>query len=231
MQYILLSETAHKKYSDTLQGLGFVPIPLPSDKRLNKAVSSHADTLIYTHGNTRIANSNYIKSLPEEVQLHITGVPEYPHGDYPTDAIFNALCIGKRIFVRTASLAEAVKASAKSAGYTIINVNQGYAKCSTLAFPNKNAAITADSGMAKTMEQHGVRVLKIAPGGIALEGCEYGFIGGASFVHEDTQTVFFFGDVGAHQNAAEITAFTESIGYKTFSLDGKLTDFGGAVII
>ena len=231
MPYILLSEIAHKKYANELVRIGFVPIPLPPDKRLNKTVSSHADTLIYTDGAVCIANSNYIKALPEMVRPLFTGVPESPSGDYPTDAIFNALCIENLLFARVVSLAEAVKSSAKSSGYTMVNVKQGYTKCSTLAFPKKNAAITADSGMAKAMDKHGVRVLKIAPGGIALEGCEYGFIGGASFMDERTGTVYFFGDITAHPNAKDIISFIKEVGYNVHSLDGELADFGGAVII
>ncbi len=231
MPYILISKLAHKKYAAKLKLLGFTPISLPTDKRLNKTVSSHADTLIYTDGTVLIANSDYINTLPEEVRSLIVGVPKCPSGDYPTDAVFNALCIGELLFARTASLAEAVKVSAKSAGYTIINVKQGYAKCSTLALPKKNAAITADSGMAKAMEQYGVRVLKISPGHITLPGCEYGFIGGASFVDEKSETVYFFGDITAHPDAEDIISFIKEAGYSYISLDGELTDFGGAVII
>ena len=231
MRYILLSEIACRKYEKALQSLGFKPIPLAADKRLNQTVSSHADTLIYTNGTVCIANSDYKQALPNEVRTLITGVAESPSGGYPTDAIFNALCIGKLVFARQASLAEAVKASANSAGYTLVNTNQGYAKCSTLAIPPKNAAITADSGMAKAMERHGVRVLKISPGHISLPGCEYGFIGGASFVCEHTKTVYFFGDITAHPDAEGIISFIKNVGYDVYSLDGELTDFGGAVII
>ena len=231
MQQILISELAHKKYAKELSCLGFEPIPLPEDKRLNKTVSSHADTLIYTDGKLSIANSDYIKALPPEVQEGIKGVTEFPHGDYPTDAIFNALCVGNLLFARMASLSEAVKTSANSAGYTMVNVKQGYAKCSTLTIPQKNAAITADSGMAKAMEKHGVRVLKIVPGHITLDGCEYGFIGGASFVCAPTKTVYFFGDITAHPDFENIVSFIKDAGYSVSSLGGELTDFGGAVII
>lgn len=231
MPYILLSEIAHEKYADKLQSLGFAPIPLPAHGRLNKSVASHADTLIYTDGTVHIANSEYIKELPKEVRSFITGVPEYPSGDYPTDTIFNALLIGNLLFARKASLSETLKLSAKASGYTIINVKQGYAKCSTLAFSKENAAITADSGMAKSMEQHGVRVLKISPGHISLPGCEYGFIGGASFIDERTRTVYFLGDIAKHPDAEDIISFIKEIGHSVHSLDGELTDFGSAVII
>ena len=240
MSYILLSEDAHSKYSYELESLNFQPIPLPADKRLNKIVQSHADTLIFQSESTLIANADYITAIPHQIAQRFIAVPEAPIGDYPSDTIFNALTVGRYMFAREAGLAPSVKKHAASSALTLVNVNQGYAKCSTLALSAARAAVTADKGMAAAMESVGITVLRISCGHIALDGCNYGFIGGTSFVVEPgycrslseyKPSVFFFGDINGHPDGNRITEFITRLGYRTVCLSGELTDFGGAVII
>lgn len=231
MPYILLGEPAYIKYVDLLSRLGFTPIALPPEPRLNKIVNTHADTLIWSDGREHIINCEYIKKLPSELTRYFWKAAESPRGTYPDDTVFNALKIGKYIFARMQSLSKAVIDTAANSGYELVNVKQGYARCSVLALPQVPAAITADEGMAVAMETHGIDVLMIQSGHIALDGCEYGFIGGASFVDERSRRVCFFGDISAHPDANGITQFLEKYGYEAVSLGGALTDHGGAVII
>ncbi len=229
MPYILLGEPAYNKYADVLIKYGFTPVALVPDNRLNKIVNTHADTLIFTDGKTHIANSDYMKNLPYEISDYFTPTDDFPYGEYPTDAAFNALSVGTRIFCRTQSMSPTVRDYAEKNGYTLVSVKQGYARCSALAL--SNAVITADLGMGTTIAAQGINVFIIGSGHITLEGCKYGFIGGASFVDEATKTVYFFGDISAHPDGNEITAFIKKQGYSVVSLGGELTDFGGAVVL
>ncbi len=231
MPYILLGEPACIKYADSLSHRGFTPIALPPELRLNKIVNTHADTLIWSDGKEHIINCEYIKKLPSELTRYFTQAAESPMGIYPDDTVFNALKIGKYIFARMQSLSQAVLDAAANRDYELVNVRQGYARCSVLALPQVSAAITADKGMAAAMETHGIDVLTIQSGHIALDGCEYGFIGGASFVDESRRRVYFFGDLSAHPDASCITRFLAKYGCEALSLGGALTDYGGAVII
>ena len=61
-----------------------------------------------------------------------------------------------------------------------MNTKQGYARCDVLPLESAGKAVTADRGMAKALTENRIDVMVIRPGGIALDGCEYGFIGGAS---------------------------------------------------
>ena len=240
MPYILIGEPCYNMYADKLAAYGFVPIALPASEHLNKTVASHADTLIYSDGTVHIINSDYLTKLPKNIHDRFSPVPEAPNGSYPRDAAFNALRIGRFLFARFASIAPSVRSAAHEAYLTEVNVNQGYAKCSTLALTGAHAAITADEGMARVMESVGIEVLRITPGHIRLEGCEYGFIGGASFVWEPKNCcsisrfgryVYFFGDIRRHPDGGRIAEFVEKHGYEVISSDGILTDFGGAVVL
>lgn len=231
MPYILLGEAAYIKYADSLSRLLLTPVPLPPEPRLNNIVNTHADTLIWSDGRVHIINREYIKKLPLELTRYFTQTEDSPMGEYPNDAVFNALTVGKYIFARVQSLSPTIRDIAAGNGYTLVNVNQGYARCSTLALPQANAALTADNGMVGALITRGIDVLTIQCGHVALSGCEYGFIGGASFVDDRTRTVYFFGDISAHPDADRIIQFLKKYGYVTVSLAGTLTDYGGAVII
>ncbi len=229
MPYILLGAPAYEKYAAALTSHGYTPISLAADARLNKTVSTHADTLIFADKNTYIANREYIKTLPEEIKHSFTPTDDFPHGEYPTDTAFNALVITDKLFAREKSISVSVLDHAKKKGYSFVSVRQGYARCSTLALGN--AAITADIGIGTTIAAQGIKVFIISSGYIALEGCQYGFIGGASFVDKARKTVYFFGDISRHPDGGEIVGFIRKNGYSVQSLGGELTDFGGAVII
>lgn len=218
-----------ERFKSELLWLGFLPIGIPKDNRVNDIVSSHCDTLIFPK-NKLVANKDYIKKLPKNLQSFFIPVTDFPYGNYPTDTVFNALKIGNFIFAHK-SVSASVLNYAAEIGATLVPVKQGYARCSTLALEKSNAAITADSGMAASMKKAGIDVLEIEPGHIELSKANYGFIGGASFVCHSKKTVCFFGNLAKHPNAAEITDFILSYGYTPISLNGTLTDIGGAVII
>ena len=240
MAYVLLNENAYQKYQNVLSGFGFDPIALPRDSRLNQTVAAHADTLIFSDGSMHIVNREYAAFLPGEVHYFMTETDEYLHGNYPNDTAFNALRIGHYLFARRSSLSAAVRNYADESGLSLVNVNQGYARCSVLPLTSARAAITADEGMAKAMEGVGIEVLRISAGHIALEGCAYGFIGGASFVWEPRNCcsvsrfgryVYFFGSLRYHPDGERISDFIRSHGYEIISLEGELTDFGGAITV
>lgn len=231
MSYLLIGKPCYNIYADSLKKYGFTPIPLEADTRLNATVSTHADTLIFSLGDTLVANSDYARTLPSVIGERITETDDTPCGAYPTDTAFNALVLGGKLFARLDSLSGAVRTTAEKNGLSPVNVRQGYARCSTLALTAANAAITADAGMARTLCANGVDVLEIEPGHIALDGCEYGFIGGASFADEANHRVFFFGNLASHPNSSQIEAFLARHGYEVISLDGTLTDFGGGVVV
>ncbi len=240
MPYILIGTPGFNIYADELIRYNFTPIPLPPENRLSETVQTHADTLIYSDGTTHIVNAEYAELLPKNISEKMKKAPETPHGAYPNDTAFNALPVGRYLFARLASLSPTVRMAAEESGLAPVNVKQGYARCSTLTLGGARAAVTADEGMATALESHGICVLRITPGHIELSRCDYGFIGGASFVYEPFSccslhgkhpTVYFFGNLRTHPDCDKIVHFLSGFGYKTVCLGGKLTDYGSAVIL
>lgn len=116
-------------------------------------------------------------------------------------------------------------------GIEIIDVNQGYSKCST-AIVNHNAVITDDEAIFDACnKKSNIDVLKVSKGSIKLNGYNYGFIGGSCFKY-DKNNLLFFGNANFHSDYENIKSFCDNYGIDIISLSNEpLTDLGGAVII
>jgi len=111
---------------------------------------------------------------------------------------------------------------------THIHVTQGFTACSVCVVSDK-AIITADDVIARRASDAGLDVLHIAPGMIELDGFDTGFIGGASFLIDDT-VLAFTGSLDAHTDKDKIMGFLAKHGIKPFFLTkDPIFDVGGAV--
>ena len=235
MRYAIIDKRVPAPAVRGLMLLGFSPIFTARATGLSEAVSSHPDSVIFRHENTMITSADYCDDAPylfsdirERSEINITFTADTFGDRYPQDAIFNALVIGKKIFLKSDTASPAILDYARRAGLEIIHTNQGYPACTTLAFGNN--AITADSGMAKILSDAGISVTKISEGGISLPPHKYGFIGGAAGVFENK--VMFFGDINTHPDARIIKAAITAAGYEPHSLSYEpLADFGGIIFI
>ena len=214
---------------------GYRVLTLPPFSRLSEAVASHPDMLIKRIGNEYISYADYCEEASyvfsdlslmcrgADVRFSFTSDEVAP--TYPNDVGLNALEIGGKLFCRTDSASELMLRSAKAQGLEIVSVKQGYPACTVLKL-NEEAAITSDKGMARALEEHGIRVTLIEPGDISLPPHEYGFIGGAG--EGDGGKLFFFGDPLTHRDGEKIIKAAEKEGLRVVTLsDGMLSDLGG----
>ena len=156
---------------------------------------------------------------------------EKPVGErYPENIRLNCLLLGNCLYGKLSAVDTSVIDYCSENGIKLVDVNQGYTRCSTLVI-NENAVITADKSIEKALKNNGADVLLISPGNITLEGFDYGFIGGASFTENDT--VYFFGNIKEHPDHKKIKAFCEKYNSNIEILceEAPLTDIGGAVLI
>ena len=223
---LLIGKRGFERFSDELRALGYEPFALEPLPGLNDIVADHADTLICELDGEFFAPREVIERLPPTVQ-GFRSVQERPHGAYPDDVCLNALSVGNRLFARLESLSDGLLRAARERKLRLVNVRQGYAKCSALALGDR--VITADRGLSAALGREGIATLLIPPGNIALGGCEYGFIGGAAFFDKNRQRAVFFGSL-PELFADEVREFCASAEVEVVELSGELTDFGGAVI-
>lgn len=149
---------------------------------------------------------------------------------YPQNILLNFLFINNILFGKIDFIDNNLKTFCNDNKIKMINVNQGYCRCSTLAI-SSNAAITADESIYKALSENGVEVLKISAGNIKLDGFDYGFIGGASGVVDEN--VLFFGNIEKHPDYKIIKDFCSkhNKNINIISPQLPLTDIGGIVKI
>lgn len=216
---------------------GFYVLEAPPSKKLSLPLSSHPDMLLFCHGKNIISSSEYCDASPfffEDITRLVSGLcltftEDSFSEKYPHDAIFNALVIGKKIFLKKDSISDAVLQYAERMGLEIIGVKQGYPACTVLPLGD-SAAITSDVGMARVLSENGIEVTKISSGGISLPPYEYGFIGGAAGVYKDK--IYFIGDYKRHPDARLIEAAVKRASFTPVSLSSApLSDLGRIIFI
>ncbi len=147
--------------------------------------------------------------------------------NYPGEVLLNAVVLSDYIICNTNTVAEEILAFAKEEGKTVIHVNQGYTKCAVCVVSDA-AIITEDESIYESCKDK-LDVLLIKKGEVELPGYEYGFIGGAAALIDDS--VYFFGNIEAHPNYTAIHEFVRKHNKKTVSLSSteKLLDIGGII--
>jgi len=226
--YLLCSENIGKSDEDFLKKI-FTLVKLPPFSALSSCVASHADMLFFADAGRLLTHRGYIeenRSLFAKSKLidKMTAIDESASEKYPNDILLSGLFLSGRLYGRTDKLSRSLTEMCSEHVF----VRQGYARCSVCKL-KENAIITADKGIASAARDNGVDVLQISEGNILLEGCSYGFIGGASFTCSDT--VFFFGRIEDHPDFEKMSAFAKKHSVKLVSTsDSPLHDIGGAVI-
>ncbi len=150
---------------------------------------------------------------------------------YPDNIILNFLFLNNCLYGKMSALDSKVDEFCRKNNIELVNINQGYARCSTLVLNNK-AVITSDKSIEKALMKNGVEVLLISAGNIELNGFDYGFIGGAGG-KLNNNTIVFFGDAARHPDYNLIDNFCKKHNLKIEILCKQypLTDIGGIVKI
>lgn len=150
---------------------------------------------------------------------------------YPEDILLNFLYLNNTLYGKLSAIDKNLLDYCKENNIRTVNINQGYARCSTLVL-NKKAVITSDLSIEKALKKDGVEVLLISSGSIVLDGYDYGFIGGASGKIEEN-TIAFFGNVTSHPDYKKIENFCDNhnLSINVICPYMSLTDIGGMVKI
>ena len=205
-------------------------VELPPFSALDPRVASHPDMLMFVTDSTLFVSSDYyneakaeIDSIINATSLSLVLTKDSFGNKYPNDIKFNCFILNKALVGNAAHISSKIKSNTEASRKRIVNVKQGYAKCSTVVL--EGAVITADKGIYEAAASIGADALLVSAEGVALNGYDCGFIGGASGVFENQ--VFFCGNANAHKDFERISAFCAMKGYRIISLsDEPLYDVG-----
>ncbi len=227
----IICGTKDRKIIDFFQRRNIRVITSSPNKNIEDSVSLHADMAALHIGKDEIVIDKNQTVLYEE--LIKSGMTVYLTenaivGEYPSDVGLNFTLINDLLVGKLKCADPAVKGLLD--GKNMINVNQGYCKCSMLVV-DENSVITDDESIHRKIQNYGIESLLISKGDITLNGHEYGFIGGASGKISKEEIVFF-GDIRNHSNYAEIASFIETHGCRFCCTDeDNLRDIGGFISI
>lgn len=228
MTYILVAENFPEASAEKLKNYGQV-VRTKANERVLKGLDTHPDILVHPLPSGDLVvdrdNFDYYKVIFGDKKV----IPSHSSlsGKYPGDIHLNAFAF-KNFFVHNLKHTDQVILDYyKNHGYDLVNIKQGYAKCSCLV--TEDFVITSDGGIYESLRDF-IPIYKIDHGQIKLQNFNYGFIGGATGVLG--KKIFFTGDFSHHSSHEEILKIISNYDYEIEILsDETIEDFGSIYFI
>jgi len=233
VKQLIVGEKYSSILDDSLKKLDVEPIYCPPNPFIDKRLSGHADlSVLHTGGNTvflssNLQNNDFANKL-EEIGTK-TVFPQVEMGKkYPNDSQYNICVMGNDYFCSPKVSQNSIVDYLTNNRHNRIAVKQGYCRCS-ICVVDYRSIITADRGIYLKAIENGIDCLLIAPGYIALDGYDYGFIGGCSFKISD-RIICFTGTLDEHPDKQNILNYLSSKNVEPILLtDLPVFDIGSAV--
>lgn len=215
-----------------LKNIGIRLIKTKKTWGLYEAISFHPDIVLHHLGGKEIIaapniDNQIVYQLEAEGFKIIPGLKEV-RGTYPYDVSYNVARFGNRAACCIKYTDEILLEELYKRGIEVININQGYAKCS-ICVVSSDAVITSDRGIYNEFLKNNIAVLLITPGNIRLSSMNYGFIGGASGSVSHSG-IAFFGNIKLHPNYNEILKFVSEYNKTVINLSKNLVQDLGTLI-
>lgn len=200
---------------------------------LDEPVNGHPDMVIFQENFSEIIvcpeeYDYYIEKL-KFLDIRITKGEKVLTKKYPKNICYNAVVNGKNFFHKLDSTDKKILDSMNEKKIKMINVNQGYTKCSIVNM-GKKGIITSDRTIWKAFKEEGMEALLISNGHIKLSGYDYGFIGGATGFVDNT--LFLTGIINNHPDYSRMINFLKERSIKIVFLSKKnVYDLGTIIFI
>lgn len=178
-----------------LKKLNLRVIKTISHKKVDSSISFHPDIVIHPINNNILVTEpsvyEYYRDEFKNTNIEIIKGEKQLDCKYPLDIAYNVGRIGKFAIHNFSYTDEVLKYYLRKQNLELINVNQGYTKCS-IAIIGQNDIITSDVFIDKVLKGYGINSLLIEPGNIFLENQNYGFIGGCTGNMSNKEVSFFW---------------------------------------
>ncbi len=195
---------------------------------LDEPVCHHADMLMNYVGKSFIIDKNQ-KELCSFIEKNSgkTIIIDNIKSPYPNDCILNFADIGDYIIYNKSILPQEILNELPNK--TIIDVKQGYSKCS-VCIAKRNTIITDDISVFNAVSQYNnINSLFVEKGSVCIEKYDYGFIGGCCGLI-DKDVLLFNGDLSTHKDFDKIRKFLYDNGINYIDIKDKpLTDIGSII--
>lgn len=184
-------------------------IPTIKCNNVDDSIAFHPDIVIHpiNHDTLIISPSvfDYYDEKLNGLGIKLIKGKTYLNREHPMDIAYNIGRIGNYAFHKIEYTDQVVKSYFKTEKVEMIDIRQGYSKCS-MAIVNYSSIITSDNGIYSKLISLGFDALLIDPGHIILEKQKYGFIGG-TIGNLSQDMLMFSGNIDDHPNKIEIENF------------------------
>jgi len=226
---VIVDGRINRDIERNITNMGIKVIKTIKHPLLYSAISYHPDAVICPIGRgTMVAAPTvfeYYQKVLSSYRVELIKGETVLSSNYPFNIAYNIAMMSNKAILHSRYADPVVLKELNSNKVELIEVKQGYAKCST-AIVNEKAIITSDKGIAHKAGQKGIDVLLIRPGYVQLEGFDYGFIGGCcGRINGDT--IVFAGNIYRHPDGERIKNFSEKYNIYPVNLhNGHLNDIG-----
>lgn len=221
------------EYEKELKKLGISAILSNINHNVLLPIQNHCDLSVNYLGNGSVIIDKSQLTIQKELQnfgLSVIISDDKLSTEYPNDCKLNFLLINDIFIGKYNSTCDYIKTYIEEKKIKIINVNQGYTKCS-LCPVSDNAFITDDKSVFKALNSTDFDVLLVKKGSVELPGMNYGFIGGCSFKISE-KVLVFCGNIKKHSDYENIKAFSKNYNVELLSLsNNNLKDIGSVIPI
>lgn len=232
MKKIVIASKLSENAADYLKNAGVEVLSFPDNPNIDKRVAHHSDLSFFFDGNDTLFIANEMSEYADLLKSYcqnVVVIKKELEKEYPKDVLLNCVCVGKNFICNSETVSDEIFDKMKNSGYNIVDVKQGYTKCSVVPVSD-NAIITDDESIYAECVKSGIDVLKVSKGSVILHGFDYGFIGGATGKISERE-IIFNGDITKHPDYKEIDLFLKKYGIKAISFNGKLEDIGSIIPI
>lgn len=218
----------YKEIISALNNLGVNTFSVSQNAKLPSYLDGHVDLSLMHYSENELLFDNGISVGDLEQFFHYKSIGEISGKDYPYDCLLNSVRIGNNLICNEKYISKDILNAAYRDGLNIINVRQGYSKCSVCVL-NESAIITDDISIYKSAQFFLNDILLIEKGSIGLQGANYGFIGGCTGKLEKNK-IAFTGRVESHDNHNEIIDILNKYKLSAIELTNKrLYDIGSII--
>ncbi|MEG0295455.1 MAG: hypothetical protein RR620_01975 [Clostridium sp.] len=219
----------------SLKKLGFNIIKIPKCTDVYNAINGHPDIQLCILNNITkevIINKNISSEFKNQLIKNKISYKESYYeimSPYPNNIGLNAL-ITDEFLIHKISNTDKNLLNIFESSKKLINVKQGYTKCSCLQISDK-AIITNDKGLHKKLLELSFDVLLLPYGDIILEDFDYGFIGGVGGMIS-AKELALFGNLNKYKYGEDVKSFLSKHDVTPIYLaNTKLIDRGSLFVI
>ncbi len=230
---LIICGSTDKAILNYIKSFGIEIIETVPNDTVDFRIANHTDLSVFHPGQNKILidytqTALYDKLNELGMNVTICGTENAKIRKYPEDCSFNCVILGNRLLGKKNSIERKILDFADNHNIKLVDVNQGYTKCSTLIV-NENAFITDDESIYKKGIICGYDCIKISKGSVNLSGFDYGFIGGCGGLIDNNHLIFF-GDITGHSDYDIIKTFLSKHNCRfEYLKDYPLIDIGGFV--